>query len=99
MTPIIHINYGWFMLCCVRAQSIPCIHWGHFEGTEVMWGHFEGTEGTRVIKTESTPHAQSHTALDAQVSHYSHLFLLCLLTLSSALRKWTQEVKRLHVRI
>lgn len=53
MTAIIHIN--------VIAQSIPCIHWGHLEGTEMI----------RVIKTEH----QSHTALDANVSHY--LFPIC----------------------
>lgn len=81
MTALIHIN--------VIAQSIPCIHWGHLEGTEMI----------RVIKTESIPHAKSHTALDANVSHYSHLLPICLLTLSSALRKWKQEVKRFHVRI
>lgn len=81
MTAVIHIN--------VIAQSIPCIHWGHLEGTEMMW----------VIKTESIPHAQRHTALDTSISHYSHLFLIFLLTLSSALRKWKQEVRRFHVRI
>lgn len=57
MTAIIHL--------AVRAQNILFVHWGHFEGVEVMLG----------IKTESIPNAQSlcpvckHQSLQPSLSH------------------------------